>query len=141
MKEEHFHLMKELKSWDFDVVLVDVTYGDKVLVNYLDKPSMMQAFYLPSSVRSNFFGSPHVYNTMYPALSGVKLNHDDGLLNHALMKMAEKSIWLLGFYVLNPQAFPYSNYAEELKAMNLDGMESLKGYLFGFGIDGFLDRV
>jgi hypothetical protein len=129
-----------LKESDYDLIFNDAEYHETIFSSYLDKPSMMQFFYAPSYSLMGMFGMPSVSNTYYPMTSSIRLLEDDSNFKWTLMKITEAIGPVICDLYLLPLLMEPAKLHPEFKE-TFSGEVRSKGYVFGIGTDGFLDRV
>jgi hypothetical protein len=86
------------------------------------------------------FGMPSVASTLYPTTSSVKLLEDDSDFKLTLMKLTEAIGPIVGDLYIIPMLMEPASLDPQFKE-EWSGDVLSKGYVFGIGTDGFLDRV
>jgi hypothetical protein len=139
--QHDFPILKELKTRNFDLALMDYTEAETISATYLDIPIMSQAFYLPNQLLWYQYGLPSVLNTQYQLSATVKLIDGDGPLSQIQMKLEESLPLMIGSPYIWFQIATYDKLHEELKSTWNELTLTCKGYVFGLGTEGFRDRV
>jgi hypothetical protein len=102
---------------------------------------MAQTFYLPSINLWQYQGIPSVLNAQFFFTASQHMVEDESWLRHARGKIEEALPMFIMYPITWYMGVPYEQLHPEIQAQWQDLSIVQKGYVFGFGTDGFRDRV